>query len=487
MEGPWSNATFTRLGGNRLTAYNWTNNASQAGSDYKFQNDDYLVDGAAYKGIADAPGGALMPIIELARAHNAACLLTVPINGYVAADKKTDGDVRKTPDYLNVRFRTEQPRKGSEFTTTPDSNSSVVYQDEFVNWVETKYPYGTSDPKHPIWFSLDNEPDFWKGTHSEIHPAAVTYAELMAKTIAYADAIKSVEPNAMVFGPANYGWNGYITLQDATDGEGRDFQEFYLQSLKAAERSHRRRLVDVLDVHWYPEAMGGGIRIDQDKAIPALLRARMDAPRSLWDPTYVETSWITKDSLKGQAIRLIPRLMDKIVRNYPGTKLSISEYSYGGGTDISAGIAQADALGIFGREGVFAAAIWTINNVPFTAGAFEMFRNFDGKDGTFGNVSIRAETDDWADSSVYASLDSSVPNRMVLVAINKSDSPIRSLTHLANPTPWLHARIYQLTGANPTPQPAGKIAVSHGDFLDYLMPPDSVSTIVLDDSRRQSR
>jgi hypothetical protein len=34
MDGPWSNATFTRLGGDRFTAYNWTNSASQAGNDF---------------------------------------------------------------------------------------------------------------------------------------------------------------------------------------------------------------------------------------------------------------------------------------------------------------------------------------------------------------------------------------------------------------------------------------------------------------------
>src|SRR4051812_48741799 len=34
-----------RAGGNRFTAYNWENNASNAGNDYMFQNDNYLVTG----------------------------------------------------------------------------------------------------------------------------------------------------------------------------------------------------------------------------------------------------------------------------------------------------------------------------------------------------------------------------------------------------------------------------------------------------------
>ncbi|HXN94962.1 MAG TPA: hypothetical protein VN879_10675, partial [Candidatus Acidoferrales bacterium] len=34
--------TFDRAGGNRWTAYNWETNASNAGSDYFYQNDSYL-------------------------------------------------------------------------------------------------------------------------------------------------------------------------------------------------------------------------------------------------------------------------------------------------------------------------------------------------------------------------------------------------------------------------------------------------------------
>ena len=173
--------------------------------------------------------------------HDAAALITIPINGYVSADERGGGDVRKSgPDYLQTRFHREAPAKGAPFTLTPDPNAPVVYQDEFVNWVRTKYSYGETDPNRPIFFELDNEPDIWAGTHAEVHPAKVTYAELVQKTIAYATAIKNVEPNALVFGPANYGWNGYVTLQDAPDAKGRDFQVFYLRQLAQARRIRRQ-------------------------------------------------------------------------------------------------------------------------------------------------------------------------------------------------------------------------------------------------------
>ena len=44
----------------------------------------------------------------------------------------------------------------------------------------------------------------------------------------------------------------------------------------------------------------------------------MQAPRSLWDPTFQEDSWIANDVLQGP-VRLIPWLKERIDANYPGT------------------------------------------------------------------------------------------------------------------------------------------------------------------------
>src|SRR4029078_11004530 len=130
-------------------------------------------------------------------------------------------------------------------------------------------------------------------------------------------------------------------------------------SMRAAEAHAHRRLLDVLDLHWYPEATGAGVRITEASAAPAVAQARVQAPRSLWDPSYVETSWIAQDAGVG-AIRLLPRLREKIAAHYPGTPVAITEYNYGGGGDGSGALAEADVLGIFGREGVFAAALWDL-------------------------------------------------------------------------------------------------------------------------------
>ena len=343
-----------RLGGNRWTAYNWETNASNAGADYRHQNDDYL-------GGGDVPGEAVRPGVAAAHAAGASMIVTVPMAGYVSADKAPGGDVNQTPDYLNVRFLESRAAKGRGFSYPPDTGDHIVYQDEFVAWLESSFPGARRDPVRTLFYSLDNEPDLWASTHPRIRPTGkVTYAELVQRTEELAGAIKSVAPGALVFGPVSYGWQGFVRLQDAPDAGGRDFLDFYLDSMREAEGRARRRLVDVLDLHWYPEARGGTVRITEANNTAAVAEARVQAPRSLWDAGYSENSWISIDARVG-AIRLLPRMREKIAAHYPGTLLAITEYNYGGGDHVSGAVAQADVLGIFGREDVFAATLWDLS------------------------------------------------------------------------------------------------------------------------------
>ena len=353
----------------------------------------------------------------------------------------------------------------------------MVYQDEFVNWVKTNYAYGQTDRNRPIYFQLDNEPDIWAETHPEVHPDKLTYAELLRRTIAYAGAIKNVEPNTLIYGPVNYGWGGIFDLQNAPDANGRDFETYYLHQLSVASAAAGKRLVDVLDIHWYPEATGGGVRIIGPEATAAIVAARLQMPRSLWDPTYIETSWVTQSSTHGP-IDLIPMLQKKIAENFPGTKLSISEYNYGGGGDISGGIAEADVLGIFGRMGVFSANEWPlVPNEPFIAGALAMFRNYDGRKGSFGDTSISAVTDNVNDTSIYASIDSTNPDRMIVVAINKSAGRITAKLQLKGVKRFGPAEVFQLTRAKPVPTPDGELSSPDAGDYSCELPPYSVCTI----------
>ncbi|MBI5706758.1 MAG: endoglucanase A [Armatimonadetes bacterium] len=406
---------FARQGGNRMSAYNWETNASNAGNDFRHQNDNYM--GSSYE-----PAWTLKTFMKAAQNRGATVLLTVPTLGYVSADKRGDGDVANTPNYLETRFLRSYPRKpDGNFEFPPNTGDKAVYQDELVRHIES-----VKSPKTPVWYSLDNEPDLWFSTHARICPKPLTYQQIIDNNVAYASAIKAVAPKALIFGPANYGWMGFRRFQDAPDAQGRDFLDVYLAAMKEAERKAGKRLLDVLDIHWYPEAKGDGVRITgggPDK--PGTPVARVQAPRSLWDPTYVEDSWITKDFLKGRPIALLPGVQEQIRKQYPGTKLAITEYDFGGKADISGAIAQADVLGLFGKYGVFAAANWGFRpGDTGTLAGYRAFLDMDGRGRRFGSLGLAVSGVPVEKAAVYAAMDPKTPGWATLVVINRNSSPL---------------------------------------------------------------
>jgi hypothetical protein len=467
--------TVVRAGGNRWTAYNWETNASNAGADYMFENDAYLTS-------STVPGAAVKSTLDPVKSHGIAALITIPIVDYVSGDESPAGDVRNSgTDYLQTRFKQNKPTKGSALSTSPSTDDAFVYQDEFVNWV--KSGYGTTN----VIFSLDNEPDIWSSTHAEVHPTPVTYAELVMRNTVYGAAVKSVWPTAEVAGFVSYGWTGYETLQGASDSQANgEFLTYYLDQMKAAEATAGKRLVDYLDLHWYPETyVNDGYNgqssnriVDNTDATALAVAARVACTRSLWDPNYNEGNWIAQ-SLKGP-IMLIPLLKAKIAAHYPGTKLSLSEYTFGGGHDISGGVAQADALGIFGREGVDMATAWnwadSAGDNQYQIAALRAFRNYDGNGAHFGDTSVHGVTTDDAKSSVYASLDSG-SHLITIVAINKTTAALTAGIKIAGPAVSGFS-VRTLTNAGPALQPSGTTAtMAATNAFTYSMPAMSVSVL----------
>jgi hypothetical protein len=487
-------ATIVRSGGNRLTAYNWETNASNAGTDYGgCENDDYLCGTTTCAPNNDAPGAYLKAVIDQARAAGAATLVTVPIVDYVAADKNAASAINCT--FNASRFRMNVATKGAAFSDPPATTDNYVYQDEMVNWL------GVHEAGASLRFLLDNEPDLWSSTHPEVHPMPVTYAELAMRNLKYAQAIKAVMPNVEVWGPVNYGWNGYVNLQNASDAQTNgDFLNWWLGQMAAATMNGKR-LVDGMDLHWYPEVGDGGAmttagydcRITRDpmtdKGMPAdcytpaaatvTAAQRVQAPRSLWDASFVENSWIAS-SIGGAAIGLVPRMQAKIAMQAPGMKLSFSEWSYGGGSDVSGALATADALGIFGSFGVDMATLWeTWHDESFTYAAFDAYRNFDGKGAAFGDTSVSAASSDVATATVYGSVSASAPSRLIIVAINKAATTKTAGLVIYHATTFPRASIFTITQAGGAKVVAGSgiTSVATNAFA-YAMPAQSVSVIV---------
>lgn len=489
-----TNRTFDRSGGNRLTGYNWETNASNAGSDWFHSSDYYLTGGVANL----PPGEAVRPMIQAAAAAGRASLVTVPIAGYVSADANGTVEVAQTAP--SSRWKQVEAKKstiypGASLSLNPNKTDNYVFTDEFVNWAQH-----TKQSGQQLFYSLDNEPGLWNETHSRLHPTHPTFTEMRDRTIAHASAIKDVAPGALVFGGVGYGWNEFTTLQDAPgavtspshpggDQSGEmHYNEYLLQQVRAAEVAQGRTLMDVLDLHWYPEAQGGGERIiwGNNPTSAAVVAARVQAPRSLWDPNYTETSWITQwGTWSGSPgnpgpLKLLPRVQRDIDDFKPGTKIAITEYNYGAGDHISGGVAQADVLGVFGEQGVFAANWWDLGNgSSFVNSAFNMYLNYDGAGSSFGDTSISASTSNDATSAVYASVDANDPTKMVLVLINRTGSAVTANLSIDHALPLTMAEVYRLSGGSANIAHLPDMLLNTPNSLIYSMPAFSVTTLEL--------
>jgi len=99
--------------------------------------------------------------------------------------------------------------------------------------------------------------------------------------------------------------------------------------------------------------------------------ASVCGPHARQGPQYLDESWIN------ETVQLIPRMKVWIDKYYPGTKLAIGEWSWGGEKSMSGALAIADVLGICGREGVDMASYWTFPPVHTPAAqAFAMFTHY---------------------------------------------------------------------------------------------------------------
>lgn len=466
-----------RMGGNRWTTYNWENNATNGGTDYNNSSGNRVCELVNCGSRSEVAGEAVRLGVLLAYQYKSAPIVTIPMVDYIAADK--NGTITDPASPTNTRFRQNVARKPASVTNpVGDLNDNYVYQDEAIRFFQNTFK-ANLDAGQKIFYMLDNEPSIWKTTHPLIHPDKTTYAEMKEKTIRFASMIKDNAPNSIVFGPVAYGFNEMMSLQDAPDRSNGEYMSWYLQQLAAAEKTYGKRLVDVLDMHWGSEARGDNYRVLDETApqTPALIAARLQAPRSLWDPNYKETSWIVDDYLKA-ALRWIPRMKERINTYYPGTKISFSEYNHGGGQIISGGIAEADVLGIFGREDVFAATHWDREASPYIYGAMRLYVNYDGAGARVGDISIRAIASNNDKSSVYAMQSSSDPDKLYIVALNKTATALSTNIYLTNAGSYTKGATYQIYDGVSTPKAAGTFTMSGSSFR-YSMPAMSVTTIVL--------
>ncbi|MFI5041916.1 MAG: FG-GAP-like repeat-containing protein [Acidimicrobiales bacterium] len=199
---------------------------------------------------------------------------------------------------------------------------------------------------------------------------------------------------------------------------------------------------------------------------------RNRSTRSLWDPAYVDETWIA------DVVRLVPRLRQWVATSYPGTRTAITEYNWGAEGHINGATAQADVLGIFGREGLDMATRWVIPDASTpTYKAIKLFRNYDGAGGAFGDTSLRASVPNPDELSAFAAVRAS-DGALTVMVVNKVLSGTTPVTvSLAAFAPGAAAQAWQLTSANAIRRLADVPVAGAG--LSLTVPAQSVTLLVV--------
>ncbi|MFL6240871.1 MAG: glycoside hydrolase family 44 protein [Actinomycetes bacterium] len=477
--------TADRWGGNSTSRYNYQNNTYNTGSDYYFEN------------VAD--GQLLDSFVSGDLSRGTQPVVTVPMTGWVAKNspashpfacgfKVSKYGAQQSTDGWDSDCGNGVHTNGANIRDNDPADTSISAGASFVQGMVSHLvsQHGSAAGGGVRTYELDNEPSLWNSTHRDVHPAALTYDELWQKSRDTAVGVKAADSAAQVAGPGDWGWCAYFFSAADPGGcsDGADRQAhsdlpmaaWYLQQFHAYEQQHGQRLLDVFDEHFYPQENGVALASAGDANIQAL---RLRSTRTLWDPSYTDESW-TNDLGLG-AVDLIPRMKQWRDTYSPGTKLSISEYNWGGLESINGALAQADVLGIFGREGLDRALLWAppSSSQP-GAFAFRIYRNYDGSGSRFGDIGVQATSADQSKLAVYAS-QRSTDNAVTAVVVNKNSGDLTSALSLSGSNAS-SAQVWTYSASDPAHIVRGTDTAVSGNELTHTYPANSITLLVLPQS-----
>ena len=468
--------TLERWGGNPTSRYNWRLGAAMnTAADWYFENTNY-------DNSCDTPGCAVDQMIAGDHSAGAASLVTVPTLAWVAKNTSLDtcgfsvakyGPQQQTDPYRpncgNGLTPSGQPITGNDPTDTSVRSTPA----DISAWIH--HIVGKFGPGGVRFFAMDNEPELWYQTHRDVAPNPLTYDGLYTEFETYATAVKAADPSAMIDGPIPWGWSAYFdssydyahnTTSDRLAHGNLPIIPWLLKTVRAHDVAHHQRTLNVLDIHYYPQ----GNNVFGGATDPTTDSLRLRETRGLWDPTYTDESWINAP------VDLIPRMKSWIAQYYPGTKLGISEWNFGADSTTNGAAAIADVLGTYGRENVYLASYWTHpdNGSPGTE-AFDMYRNYDGHGGSFGNVSVGTQSADPRSLMAFGSVRTKDHRLMVMLVNQKPDTAEKVNLALRHASVHGQIQVYRYSGGSAIQKLASLPAATR---VSVTVPPYGITLLV---------
>ena len=250
-------------------------------------------------------------------------------------------------------------------TATVNGNPALYTMDwpadstaEVLNhWFGTK-GIGLNATNFQYW-NMDNEPEIWSGTHDDVMTSQLAATAFMDKYFAVAKKARALFPGIKLCGPvcANE-WQWYKWGSETLNINGKYYSwlEYFLKRVADEQKATGIRLLDVVDLHWYP-----GESADADV---------LQLHRIFYDKTYVYPGANGLKSINGgwdntqNKEYIFQRINDWLTLYFGanhGITLGMSESGINSTNANTNSVLYASMLGTFANNGVELYTPWTWN------------------------------------------------------------------------------------------------------------------------------
>ena len=264
-------------------------------------------------------------------------------------------------------------------------------------------------------WSMDNEPEIWRGTHSDLD-LPVTGDFIVERYVEVAKKARAAWPEIKLGGPVvanEWQWCSIGSYNDQNRPVGPDrsycWLEYFIMKVAAAQRESGVRLLDLFDIHWYPTETS--------------YEDRTNWHRVLFDTNYVYPgangiknvggSW--NSSVNREYIfKRISDWLDQYFGEGHGIGLGMTETDLIAGDAMTTALTYASFLGTMQDNGVQVFTPWTWGD-----GMYEVVHLFS----RYGKR-LRVESVSADDSllSAYASVNAAGGDSLVVILVNRSAS-----------------------------------------------------------------
>ncbi len=208
------------------------------------------------------------------------------------------------------------------------------------------------------YWSMDNEPEIWEGTHDDVYPVQPSAEEFMQKYFEVAKKARASYPGIKLVGPVpanEWQWFNYKGNLVTYNGKQYPWLEYFILRVAEEEELTGIRLLDVLDVHFYPDTKNSA-------EIVQLHRVFFDETYNYPGANGVKKTgaggW--DNSLKKEYLfKRCKTWLEQYMGADNGVGLSVSEVGIAGDNPNVTASWYASTLGEFAKQGVEIFTPWS--------------------------------------------------------------------------------------------------------------------------------